>query len=126
MSSGAMTAESVAAEYQLGVEELLDMCKYMEVDTASEEYLFAIVAESMLQPLPADWRELDDETSGQVYYYNKATGVSSWEHPLDQYYKNLIFIERKNAKLRDEQRFEGIEELKAQIARDCAAARARL
>lgn len=30
------------------------------------------------------------------------------------------------AKLRDEQRFEGIEELKAQIARDCAAARARL
>jgi riboflavin kinase/FMN adenylyltransferase len=30
------------------------------------------------------------------------------------------------AKLRDEQRFEGIEELKAQIARDCAAARALL
>eukprot|EP01043_Picozoa_sp_COSAG02_P011977 COSAG02_NODE_452_length_22047_cov_20.154502_2_plen_717_part_00 len=98
-----MTAESVAAEYQLGVEELLDMCDYMEVDTASEAYLFGIVAESMVQPLPADWRECDDEASGQVYYYNEATGVTSWEHPLDQYYKNLLFIERKNDSLRQDQ-----------------------
>ena len=50
----------------------------------------------MVQPLPADWRECDDAASGQVYYYNEATCVTSWEHPLDQYYKNLLFIERKN------------------------------
>jgi hypothetical protein len=33
--------------------------------------------------LPADWIEAVDPQTGQVYYYNSATGETSWELPLD-------------------------------------------
>ena len=95
----AVSAQSVAQEYQIEVDELVDMAEYMEVDSAAEPFLLRIIAESMVQPLPAEWRECDDESSGQVYYFNEETNETTWEHPLDQYYKNLLFIERKNNKL---------------------------
>ena len=32
-------------------------------------------------PLPGGWRELTNETSGQVYFYNEVTKETSWDRP---------------------------------------------
>eukprot|EP01052_Picozoa_sp_SAG31_P043927 SAG31_NODE_7481_length_1678_cov_4.905636_1_plen_81_part_10 len=80
-----VTVESVAAEYGVAPEELLDFADYMEVDPAVEPFLLAIVAENMNAPLPDGWSECYDEASGQEYYYNRSSSETSWEHPLDQY-----------------------------------------
>ena len=32
-------------------------------------------------PLPKGWAETVDEASGDVYYYNETTGVTSWKRP---------------------------------------------
>ena len=93
---GAAGAEAVAEQYGVAVEELLDFAEYSDVDPATEPYLLPIVAENMNAPLPDGWSECYDEASGQEYYYNTASNETSWEHPLDQYYKNLMFMERKH------------------------------
>lgn len=76
------SAEDVAAHYNLSVEELLEFADYMEVDSNKEPHLLYIVAESMTQPLPAEWVDVEDEASGRTYYYNHDTNETSWEHPL--------------------------------------------
>ena len=96
------TLAGVAENYGLEETELAEFADFMDVNSETEGYLLYIVAESMTQPLPVDWAEVEDESSGRTYYYNQNTNETSWEHPLDQYYKNLIFIERKNGGLQGE------------------------
>lgn len=31
--------------------------------------------------LPPNWRAIEDETTGMAYFWNEATGVTSWEFP---------------------------------------------
>jgi hypothetical protein len=38
--------------------------------------------ESDESPLPMDWSEVEDPTSGQVYYCNFLTGETSWDRPV--------------------------------------------
>ena len=44
-----------------------------------------------------------DPESGNRFFLNTMTRVSSWEHPLDKYFKNLLWKERKNYKERAKQ-----------------------
>lgn len=36
-----------------------------------------------------------DTTTGHLYYYNFATGQSSWDHPCDNHYRGLVIHERE-------------------------------
>ena len=40
-------------------------------------------------PLPPDWVEHTDD-EGAVFYYNKDTGKSTWDHPMDVFYRALV------------------------------------
>ena len=73
------------------------------MDLVKESYLLGIVAEAMKAPLPEFWIECEDMTSGQYYYCNTQTRQTTWEHPLDKYFKNLLFVERKKYKERAKQ-----------------------
>ena len=57
-----------------------DAPEHSEAVSATETYppSPAIAAEGNSFPLPVDWSELEDATSGQKYYYNVATGETSW------------------------------------------------
>ncbi|CBJ31987.1 conserved unknown protein [Ectocarpus siliculosus] len=54
-----------------------------------DENFLWIAEESLLAPLPEGWLQLKDEQSGHPYYYNQASGDSSWEHPRDSFYKEI-------------------------------------
>lgn len=44
--------------------------------------------------VPEGWvtGEGDGEYEGLVYYYNEATGESTWDHPLDDYYRWVLIL----------------------------------
>ena len=37
--------------------------------------------EAMLAELPSEWSEVTDPATGDVFYHNKETGATEWEHP---------------------------------------------
>ena len=37
----------------------------------------------LTSPVPEPWKECINE-NGEIFYFNKKTGESSWEHPLDE------------------------------------------
>ena len=89
-------ARSIAKENGVSPGELAEFAEFMDVDPVKEAFLLPIVAEAMNAPLPEHWRECEDAASGQYYYAHTQTQQTTWEHPLDQYFKNLLFVERRN------------------------------
>ena len=59
--------------------------------------LLWIAKEGLKAPLPEPWKPCRDG-SKEIYYVNFVTGESVWEHPCDQYYKQL-YQEEKIKKL---------------------------
>ena len=70
--------------------EVAQMVKYLGIDTRDKSFYW-IAEEALGAILPAGWEEhRTDEDC--VYYYNAVTRESTWEHPLDGYFR---FIYRK-------------------------------
>ena len=79
----------------------------IDPNTSDREFLW-LVEEARVAPLPAGWsehscdincpapvyRNLQDphvaESESVVYYYNRQSGESAWEHPMDDYYRKLL------------------------------------
>jgi hypothetical protein len=56
------------------------------------------IAEAALKaPLPCTWAE-HTNAKGEVFYYNAATAESTWEHPMDNFFKLLTARYRQNDK----------------------------
>lgn len=71
--------------------DLREYAKSMGADLskAEESDLRWVVREAFAAPLPASWTEhLDEE--GRVYFFNQVTMESSWTHPMDVAYKEVI------------------------------------
>ena len=51
----------------------------------------------MTAKLPEHWQEFKGEGDRSYYYYHR-TGQTQWEHPLDDYYRNL-YLKLKSEKL---------------------------
>jgi hypothetical protein len=90
----ARTMESVVLEeelpddYEPTEEEILEYAKWLGMDIETEKDLFWIAREGLKAPLPKDWKPCktgDDE----IYYFNFATGESVWDHPCDEYYREV-------------------------------------
>ncbi|CAD7934122.1 unnamed protein product [Amoebophrya sp. A25] len=56
--------------------------------------LLRVVQEAYVAPLPPNWSEFSDP-EGRIYFYNYATEQSSWAHPSDKTYRELIQIVKK-------------------------------
>eukprot|EP00435_Cladocopium_sp_Y103_P044030 s586_g12.t1 len=52
-----------------------------------------VVHQAFHSPLPGSWTEHVDED--RVYYHNSATDVSTWNHPMDDVYRDLIKLIKK-------------------------------
>ncbi|KAJ1472595.1 hypothetical protein T484DRAFT_1571568, partial [Baffinella frigidus] len=67
--------------------EIVDYARYIGMDPIGDVNLLWIAEEALCASLPEGWTEHTD-AAGNAFYYNAGSGVSSWEHPLDEYYRS--------------------------------------
>lgn len=76
--------ESLDAQRRQEVEEY---AQYLGMDPVGDAHLLWIAEMALTAPLPVGWTEHQD-SAGNVFFYNKATGASTYEHPLDASFKS--------------------------------------
>ncbi|NXI48735.1 CE164 protein, partial [Chloroceryle aenea] len=85
--------------------EIKDYAREIGIDPEKEPELIWLAKEGIVAPLPTNWKPCQDIT-GDIYYFNFATGQSSWDHPCDERYKRLVIEEREKLQARDLQKKE--------------------
>jgi hypothetical protein len=68
-------------------QEVEEYAKYLGMDPAADQHLLWIAEMALTAPLPVGWSEHQD-SAGNVFFFNKATGTSTYEHPLDASFKS--------------------------------------
>ena len=58
--------------------ELQQYAAHLGVDVNADEELLWIVRNALCAPIPQNWEERLDESTGSTYFYNRVSGVSSW------------------------------------------------
>nr|XP_050865453.1 golgin subfamily A member 4 isoform X1 [Vespula vulgaris] len=71
-------------------EEVLDYAKRLGIDPDTEAHLLPLAREGLMAALPKGWIPCYHETSGAWYYYQASTSTTTWEHPLDSVYRELV------------------------------------
>ncbi|XP_010365718.2 centrosomal protein of 164 kDa isoform X6 [Rhinopithecus roxellana] len=74
-------------------QEILEYAREIGIDPIKEPELMWLAREGIVAPLPGEWKPCQDIT-GDIYYFNFATGQSMWDHPCDEHYRNLVIQER--------------------------------
>ncbi|CAM9619282.1 unnamed protein product [Chrysoparadoxa australica] len=80
-------------EYEEGDEDywesVLRHAKFLGMDTERDADYLWLAEEALNANLPDGWvsGEGEGEYEGLVYYYQESTGISSWDHPLDEEYR---------------------------------------
>ncbi|XP_076622003.1 centrosomal protein 164 isoform X1 [Colletes latitarsis] len=71
-------------------EEVLDYAKRLGIDPDAEPHLLELAREGLMAALPKGWLPCYHELSHAWYYYQASTKTTTWEHPLDAVYKELV------------------------------------
>ncbi|XP_059566615.1 centrosomal protein of 164 kDa [Myotis daubentonii] len=74
-------------------QEIFEFAKEIGIDPIKEPELMWLAREGIVAPLPQQWKPCQDIT-GDIYYFNFANGQSTWDHPCDGHYRNLVIQER--------------------------------
>ncbi|XP_056107538.1 centrosomal protein of 164 kDa-like [Rhinichthys klamathensis goyatoka] len=75
-------------------QEINEYAAEIGIDPQREPELLWLAREGMVAPLPDEWKPCQDIT-GEVYYFNFSTGQSTWDHPCDEQYRQLVVQERE-------------------------------
>ncbi|XP_035202025.1 centrosomal protein of 164 kDa isoform X8 [Oxyura jamaicensis] len=75
-------------------QEIRDFARDIGIDPEKEPELMWLAKEGIVAPLPPEWKPCQDIT-GDIYYFNFANGQSTWDHPCDDHYRELVTQERK-------------------------------
>ncbi|XP_056398760.1 centrosomal protein of 164 kDa isoform X3 [Hyla sarda] len=73
--------------------EIQEYARMIGIDPDAEAEMMWLAREGIVAPLPSDWKPCQDVT-GDIYYFNFATGQSTWDHPIDEHYRELVIQER--------------------------------
>ena len=69
-------------------QEISDYAEYIGMNTATDSPLLWIAEQAACTPLPLGWIEMADHT-GRPFFFNRAAGVASYEHPHDKDFRAL-------------------------------------
>eukprot|EP00981_Chlorochromonas_danica_P000408 scaffold96_cov167-Ochromonas_danica.AAC.15 len=92
--------EEIDPNYVPTEAEVVDYAQWMGMDLEADKDLFWIAREGLMAPLPANWKPCKTKDTEDIYYFNFATGESTWDHPCDGYYKRLYEEEKKKKEIK--------------------------
>ncbi|XP_064424832.1 centrosomal protein of 164 kDa isoform X2 [Latimeria chalumnae] len=81
-------------------QEIQEYAREIGINPENESELMWLAREGIVAPLPAEWKPCQDVT-GDVYYFNFATGQSTWDHPCDEHYRTLVNQERERLQVQN-------------------------
>ena len=84
--------------------EIIEFANYLNCDLKKYPFCLKYIISCMAEDLPSSWKEFTDN-DGNIYYYNKDLNVTTWEHPLDDYYRKLIKKKIKKHKKKNKSYF---------------------
>ncbi|KAF0685272.1 Aste57867_22801 [Aphanomyces stellatus] len=70
--------------------ELREYAIFLGIDMNTETDLLWIARDGLKVPLPADWKPCKTSDTHEIYYFNFVTGESTWDHPCDQHFRQLV------------------------------------
>ncbi|OWK55693.1 Centrosomal protein, partial [Lonchura striata] len=76
-------------------QEIRDFAPTIGIDPDKESELLWLARECLVTPMPPEWKACQDIAGGDIYFFNFESGLSSWEHPCDEHYKQLVIQERE-------------------------------
>ncbi|KAI5060036.1 hypothetical protein GOP47_0024456 [Adiantum capillus-veneris] len=68
--------------------ELVEYATWLGMDLTNHKNLLWIAKEALIAPLPSDWKPCLTEED-EIYYFNFTSGRSIWDHPCDEYYRQV-------------------------------------
>ncbi|KAJ1463325.1 hypothetical protein M885DRAFT_430258, partial [Pelagophyceae sp. CCMP2097] len=87
--------EEIDPNYVPSQEEVMEYAKWLGMDLEKDVDMFWIAREGLKAPLPENWKPCKTTDTDEIYYFNFASGESTWDHPCDEYYRNLYEEQRK-------------------------------
>eukprot|EP00891_Asterochloris_glomerata_P009843 jgi/Astpho2/9843/e_gw1.00149.202.1_t len=78
--------EGIDEDYEPSSEEIAEYAAWLGLDMDKEQDLLWIAREGLKAKLPPDWKPCRSP-EGDVYYFDFATGQTSWDHPCDDKYR---------------------------------------
>ncbi|RHY91926.1 hypothetical protein DYB31_003159 [Aphanomyces astaci] len=87
--------EEIDPNYEPTEDEVIEYAKWLGMDLDAERELFWIAREGLKAPLPENWKPCKTTDTGEIYYFNFASGASTWDHPCDEYYRKLYDDHKK-------------------------------
>ncbi|XP_076477344.1 centrosomal protein 164 isoform X2 [Bombus vancouverensis nearcticus] len=98
--------------------EVLEYARSLGIDPETEPHLLNLAREGLMAALPKGWLPCFHEASGAWYYYQASTGITTWQHPLDAVYKEMVEQARAGNAKPDNTRQISVEEDSKTTAKD--------
>lgn len=93
MSEGKFLEEHTDENYEPTDEEINEYAHFLQMDLPKDADLLWIAKEGLKAPLPYPWKPC--LSRGQdIFYYNFESGQSTWEHPCDDFYRQMYRINK--------------------------------
>ncbi|CAM9940375.1 unnamed protein product [Scytosiphon promiscuus] len=96
--------EEIDQNYVPSEDEVREYAKWLGMELGDDLDLFWIAKEGLKAPLPENWKPCKTVDTEEIYYFNFATGESTWDHPCDEYYRKLYEEEKKKKLTKDKAR----------------------
>uniref|UniRef100_A0A7E4ZV32 WW domain-containing protein n=1 Tax=Panagrellus redivivus TaxID=6233 RepID=A0A7E4ZV32_PANRE len=79
----------VASSLHVTDNDIRDYALSIGINPDAEPELMKIAEQGFTQPLDPAWRAVPTDI-GDCYFVNRFTGQASWEHPMDEHYRELV------------------------------------
>lgn len=81
--------EKPSEEFEPTEEEVRNYAEWLGMDPEADADLMYFAREGLKAPLTDGWKPCQN-AEGEIFYFNFETGQSSWDHPADETYRNLV------------------------------------
>lgn len=89
-----VSGDSAEEENDGTAEDFDQYVRHLGLDPARDEDMMWIAHEAFAAALPPNWSEHTDET-GRYYFFNRHTEESTWAHPMDSTFREIIELVQK-------------------------------